>query len=730
LHLPSRRLEEHTGMMRSAMVMVLFAFVGQEHTASALADDEALANELVDRSFSDRALKVFPFSRADLENTMLEKGSGNLAISTKGSSPVAFRPQVPTSLRRVPPSPRSGMATQPAFHGGNGAGPPVPKLVGGSFKTMAQSAVKERLQVQEGITPAPAAPDALISEASLMSMEREELLTGRAVKALRRFSDALEALPSAEWESRLKPAFGEMALNLETFNPVFTACMMQVQMTAGQSDYEQRDQCLQRLMQPLAGEYGLHAEEPLGKTHRALFREWYESVTGGEAEGQSLQALLKDSNTGAPKAEWLFQRMISDVESAGERGRSQEGDEHTGAASQMEKAVYALGYNLAVEYLANPEKTWLLESFRKFDERVLVPLGRQAEYEFLVVHAIGEKEHAHLGHEAVTLFCPASLEGILRRAMRDHDRDLADYYHHLADLLEGQGSEQGQERVPAGSGISEALISEAALVSVEREELRNGRAVAALRRFSDALEVLPSSGWESRLKPAFAEMALNLETFNPVFTACLMQVQLTAGQSDYERRDQCLQRLVQPLAGEYGLHANEPLGQTHRALFREWYESVVGGAAEGQSLEALLKDSQCGAPKAEWLFERMIADVETGGRGDHGDAAGQMEKAAYALGYNLAVEYLADPEKTWLLESFRKFDARVLVPLGRQAEYEFLVVHAIGEKEHANLGHEAVTLFCPASFEGTIRQAMRDHDRDLADYYHHLADILEGRHSA
>merc|ERR1719387_2042573 len=127
-----------------------------------------------------------------------------------------------------------------------------------------------------------------------------------------------------------------MALNLETFNPVFTACMMQVQMTAGQSDYESRDQCLQRLMQPLAGEYGLHAEEPLGKTHRTLFREWYESVTGGEAEGQSLQALLKDSNTGAPKAEWLFQRMMSDIESG---GRSEEGD---GAASQMEKAVYAL----------------------------------------------------------------------------------------------------------------------------------------------------------------------------------------------------------------------------------------------------------------------------------------------------------------------------------------------------------------------------------------------------
>merc|ERR1719316_401313 len=121
----------------------------------------------------------------------------------------------------------------------------------------------------------------------------------------------------------------------------------------------------------------------------------------------------------------------------------------------------------------------------------------------------------------------------------------------------------------------------------------------------------------------------------------------------------------------------------------------------------------------------MISDVETAGRGQIvnkvGSGASQMEKACCALGYNLAVEYLANPEKTWLLESFEKFDKKALAPLGRQVEYEFLVVHAIGEKEHAHLGHEATTLFVPASLETTVRQAMRDHDRDLAEYYNYLA---------
>jgi hypothetical protein len=37
-----------------------------------------------------------------------------------------------------------------------------------------------------------------------------------------------------------------------------------------------------------------------------------------------------------------------------------------------------------------------------------------------------------------------------------------------------------------------------------------------------------------------------------------------------------------------------------------------------------------------------------------------FRQASYALGYNLAIEYLADYEKTWMLDSFRDLNARVL----------------------------------------------------------------------
>jgi hypothetical protein len=39
---------------------------------------------------------------------------------------------------------------------------------------------------------------------------------------------------------------------------------------------------------------------------------------------------------------------------------------------------------------------------------------------------------------------------------------------------------------------------------------------------------------------------------------------------------------------------------------------------------------------------------------------GSIVQACYAMGYNLAIEYLADYEKTWMLDSFRSLNQRVL----------------------------------------------------------------------
>jgi hypothetical protein len=46
--------------------------------------------------------------------------------------------------------------------------------------------------------------------------------------------------------------------------------------------------------------------------------------------------------------------------------------------------------------------------------------------------------------------------------------------------------------------------------------------------------------------------------------ALCLQVQRTIGVSDYVRRDMALKNLIQPLAGEYGMHNNQPQLKTHR----------------------------------------------------------------------------------------------------------------------------------------------------------------------
>jgi hypothetical protein len=257
------------------------------------------------------------------------------------------------------------------------------------------------------------------------------------------------------------------------------------------------------------------------------------------------------------------------------------------------------------------------------------------------------------------------------------------------------------------------LITREQVKSLEAE-LDNGLSVRALRRFNDNVAKLDASTWQPKLKSVFNELAHDLETFNPAFTATVLKVQMTIGHTDYDRRDIALQNLIQPLAGEYGINIDMPLGKTHRRLFAEWYESVVG-----EPLSDLL-DAKIAPVHSEAMFSKMMSDISSGG--GHSDV---VEQASYALGYNLAIEYLADYEKTWMLDSFRTFDENVLSALGKTVEYLFLEVHAEHECEHAAIGHTAVVSVVPEKHVDIVREAMIKHDKDLATFYNALADMLE-----
>ena len=62
-------------------------------------------------------------------------------------------------------------------------------------------------------------------------------------------------------------------------------------------------------------------------------------------------------------------------------------------------------------------------------------------------------------------------------------------------------------------------------------------------------------------------------------------------------------------------------------------------------------------------------------------------QASYAMGYNLAIEYLADYEKTWMLDSFRHLNKTVLAPLGRPlSRWTFLEVRILRASKPAAAG--------------------------------------------
>jgi len=170
------------------------------------------------------------------------------------------------------------------------------------------------------------------------------------------------------------------------------------------------------------------------------------------------------------------------------------------------------------------------------------------------------------------------------------------------------------------------------------------------------------------------------------------------------------------------MHNGQPQGATHRALFASFYEALMGAP-----LAPVLAADPAPEPSASF-FAKMMADI--GGAGADralGRPATAVERASYALGYNLAIEYLADAEKTWMLDAFRALDARVLAPAGAPlTEWVFLEVHAEGEAEHAALGHAAVAAVVPAAHTGLLAAAAADHDADFAAFYGALADVLEG----
>lgn len=105
-------------------------------------------------------------------------------------------------------------------------------------------------------------------------------------------------------------------------------------------------------------------------------------------------------------------------------------------------------------------------------------------------------------------------------------------------------------------------------------------------------------------------------------------------------------------------------GKTHRELFADWFQSMFHMPLA--ELIATSPDSKF----APVLFNQMMRDIRSNG----GQEGGAMTQACYAMGYNLAIEYMAAYEKTWMLDTFREMSAAYMTAQGRAVDWVFLEV--------------------------------------------------------
>ncbi|NET34158.1 MAG: hypothetical protein F6K19_19400 [Cyanothece sp. SIO1E1] len=229
-------------------------------------------------------------------------------------------------------------------------------------------------------------------------------LTGSAKVAIKHFADAIPELP----EQAYSDAILGMGYQYESFDMLFTLIAYHIQATHNISDYDARSRCMQNLLQPLCSEYGIEPERPLGSTHRSLYRDFYESVTGqlwpSTYPRNSASSWI---NTGR----YWANRMIENLECHG--------------MDIMDRAKYNLGYHWAAEYLSIIEFGYLRQGWSK--------MGITPPY--LQIHCNVEPEHSACAAHAIVEFTSLN-DPLVIRGIRDHEYDLCGFYNENFELIQ------------------------------------------------------------------------------------------------------------------------------------------------------------------------------------------------------------------------------------------------------------------------------------------------------
>jgi hypothetical protein len=230
----------------------------------------------------------------------------------------------------------------------------------------------------------------------------ERNFTGSAVESMRGFYRALPREPRSEWPRMMHG----MGYNFEFYDALFALVLATVQLSFDEGDYTPRHQAMQAALLPFCSEFGIELGQDLRRTHRSLYAEFIHIATG---------AVMPERYPPGDDNPWL---VVSRRWAARMRARL------AGPDGSVERAQYALGYLWAVERLSVQEFGLMRAAWRG--------LGVEAAY--LQAHCEVEEDHDAYATRALLAFASAE-EPSVRRAIRDHEEDLAGYYAELARLL-------------------------------------------------------------------------------------------------------------------------------------------------------------------------------------------------------------------------------------------------------------------------------------------------------
>ena len=226
-------------------------------------------------------------------------------------------------------------------------------------------------------------------------------------------------------------------------------------------------------------------------------------------------------------------------------------------------------------------------------------------------------------------------------------------------------------------------------------ELINGDAKYALDEFyTRRLSEVPKAQW-SRMMHG---MGYNFEYYDYMFSIMSSHVQ-GALDSDYTVRYNTMQHLLQPYCSEFGIEVARPLGRTHRQLYKEFYELVNGHKMPERYPSGANEWLSISKKWADCMLHRLLRPNST-----------PTERAKYNVAYHWAVEYLSQLEFELMRDGWKA--------QGVNAAY--LDAHCAVETEHSNHATAAL-LTCAKAHEAIVKEAVQDHEEDLAGYYREIS---------